>query len=318
MTHAFFIVGPTASGKSQVAADIAGEIDAEIVSADAFQLYRGLNLLTAKPDPLLLAQAPHHMIGTVPITEEMNAEKYRRAAAAAIAEINSRGKRALVVGGTGLYVKALTHGLASLPESDPKIREKLNTMSLDELGGQLAAVDPATAQRTDLNNRRRVTRALEICLLTGKPTSHVLGTAGPFGAARAQANNRGWTGSSRTAAGVFVFRDREELYNRINQRVEAMFEHGVVDEVRTVGATSATASQMIGLREIRELIAGNKDVSRCIAEIQQATRRYAKRQLTWFRRQTNFLPLNLSFLSHKEAVKWISLRILSEAPKRDD
>jgi tRNA dimethylallyltransferase len=115
-----------------------------------------------------------------------------------------------------------------------------------------------------------------------------------------------------------VFRDRDELYERINQRVETIFEHGVIEEVRTAGTTSATASQMIGLREIQELLVGKKSLQQCVAEIQQATRRYAKRQLTWFRRQTNFAPLNLSFLTHNEAVKWISLRILSEAATSDD
>jgi tRNA dimethylallyltransferase len=107
--------------------------------------------------------------------------------------------------------------------------------------------------------------------------------------------------SASPATGVFVFRDREELYQRINQRVEAMFEHGVIEEVRATGATGATASQMIGLREIRELLDGKMSLSQCIAAIQQATRRYAKRQLTWFRRQTKFLPLNLSLLTHNEA-----------------
>ena len=120
------------------------------------------------------------------------------------------------------------------------------------------------------------------------------------------------------APGVFVFRDRQELYERINQRVEMMFERGVIEEVRGATEISPTASQMIGLREIRELLAGKKSLPQCIAEIQQATRRYAKRQLTWFRRQTNFLPLNLSFLTHNEAVKWISLRTPSEAGARDD
>ena len=120
------------------------------------------------------------------------------------------------------------------------------------------------------------------------------------------------------ATGVFVLRDREELYQRINQRVEAMFEQGVIEEVRAAGATGATASQMIGLRQIRELLNGKMSLSQCIAEIQQATRRYAKRQLTWFRRQTNFPMLNLSFLTRNEAVKWMSLRILSEAGTRDD
>jgi tRNA dimethylallyltransferase len=304
MRRTFFIVGPTATGKSELAADVAHEIGAEIVSADAFQIYRGLDLLTAKPNDSTRAKAPHHLIGTTPLRDEMNAEKYRRAASRAIGEINSRCKLAIVVGGSGLYIRALTHGLAPLPESDPKLREKLNAMSLDALRSQLFEVDPETARKIDLKNRRRVIRALEICSLTGKPLS-------------AQRLCEG-ASHSEASTGVFVFRDREELCERINERVEMMFERGVIEEVRTAGETSQTASQMIGLREIREFLAGKKSIPQCIAEIRQATRRYAKRQLTWFRRQTNFSPLNLSFLTHKEAVKWISLRILSEAGTRDD
>ena len=171
MRHAFFIVGPTATGKSELAADVAREIGAEIVSADAFQNYRGLDLLTAKPEPRTLAKAPHHLIGTVPFTEEMNAEKYPALGLRAIQEINLRGRLAIVVGGSGLYIKALTHGLAPLPESDPELRERLNAMSLDDLRSQLVELDPETARKIDLKNRRRVTRALEICLVTGKPVS---------------------------------------------------------------------------------------------------------------------------------------------------
>jgi tRNA dimethylallyltransferase len=307
MTCAFFIVGPTATGKSELAADVAREAGAEIVSADAFQIYDGLDVLTAKPDASTLTKAPHHLIGTVPLSEEMNAEKYRCAASRVIDETTSRGKPAIVVGGSGLYVKALTHGLAPLPKSDPKLREKFDAMSLDELVSQLAKLDPETARTIDSKNRRRVGRALEICLLTGKRASEIV-TGGDSGRA----------GSSIPATGIFVFRDREELYQRINQRVETMFERGVIEEVCSAGVTSTTATQMIGLREIRELLAGKISLPQCIAEIQQATRRYAKRQLTWFRRQTNFAPLNLSFLTHKEAVKWMSLRILSEAVTRND
>ena len=171
MRRTFFIVGPTATGKSELAADVAHEIGAEIVSADAFQIYRGLDLLTAKPDGSTRAKAPHHLIGTTPLRDEMNAEKYRRAASRAIDEINSRCELAIIVGGSGLYIKALTHGLAPLPESDPKLREKLNAMSLDDLCSQLVELDPETARKIDLKNRRRVIRALEICSLTGKPVS---------------------------------------------------------------------------------------------------------------------------------------------------
>jgi tRNA dimethylallyltransferase len=310
---AFFIVGPTAAGKSELAADVAREMRAEIVSADAFQIYRGLNLLTAKPDAATLAKAHHHLIGTTPLHEEMNAETFRRAASRAIDQICARGRPAIVVGGSGLYIKALTHGLASLPQVDPKLRTKLNALSTDALRSQLADLDPETARKIDAKNRRRLVRALEICLLAGKPASNVV----------AGGDDPGRPGSTIPATGVFVFRDRDELYERINRRAEAMFENGVIEEVRAVGAISSTASQMIGLREIRQLLAGPVDagsIVQCVAAIQQATRRYAKRQLTWFRRQTNFEPLNLSLLSHNEAVNWILLRAESRklfGPRND-
>ena len=328
MARGFFIVGPTAIGKSEIAASVARKVGAEIVSADAFQVYCGLDLLTAKPNSSTLAKAPHHLLGTTPLRDEMNAEKYRLAASRAVEEINSRCKLAILVGGSGLYIKALTHGLAPLPQSDPALREKLNAMNLDDLCSQLLELDPQTARNIDLKNRRRVVRALEICLLTGKSASaqrqQWIADAGiPRSGGLQSAAGAIWrsplfettqTGlPASPATGVFVFRDRQELYERINQRVEMMFGRGVIEEVRTATEISATVSQMIGLREIRELLAGKKSLPQCIAEIQQATRRYAKRQLTWFRRQTNFSPLNLSSLTHNEAVKWISPRILSEA-----
>ena len=193
--------------------------------------------------------------------------------------------------------------MARLPEVDPKLRAQLDALSTDALRSQLADLDPETARKIDAKNRRRLIRALEICLTTGKRASEqrtqwtVAGVGDP-----------GRPGSAIPATGVFVFRDRDELYERINRRVEAMFENGVIEEVRTAGAVSSTASQMIGLREVRELLAGKTSILQCVAAIQQATRRYAKRQLTWFRRQTNFEPLNLSLLSHNEAVKWIRQR----------
>src|SRR5207249_8580195 len=251
MRRAFFIVGPTATGKSELGADVAREVNAEIISADAFQIYCGLDLLTAKPDASTLANAPHHLIGTMPLYEEVNAEKYRRAATHAINEINSRGRLAIILGGSGLYIKALTHGLAPLPGADPKLREKLNAMSLDELRLQLLKRDPEAARTIDTKNRRRVARALEICLLTGKPASEVV--------VPRRRDDSGLPGSpipATAATGVFVFRDREKLYQRINQRVEAMFERGVIEEVRAAGRLSKSASQMIGLREIRELLDG--------------------------------------------------------------
>jgi tRNA dimethylallyltransferase len=297
MKNVFFEVGPTATGKSEVAANVARELDAEIVSADAFQIYRGLDLLTAKPDPTTLAKVPHHLIGALSILEELNAEKFRRLALQAISEIHSRGKMAIIVGGSGLYVKALTHGLSIVPTADPDLRAQLNELSLDDLQKKLRGLDPKTA--IDFKNRRRVVRAIEICLITGTPASKqrqwMAGETRSTGSGQAPA-----------ATGVFVFRDRDDLYQRINRRVEEMFGAGVLEDVKAAGGMSETASKMIGLRDVRALLDGKMSTLQCVSAIQQATRRYAKRQLTWFRRQTNFQPLNLSVLSHVAAVKRIS------------
>src|SRR5881227_39874 len=292
MRGVFFVVGPTATGKSEIAADVATEVGAEIVSADAFQIYRGLDLLTAKPETGTLAKVPHHLIGTMSILDKMSAAKFRERALAAISEIHSRSKLAIVVGGSGLYIKALTHGLSSGPAADPALRARLNELSLHDLQNKLLGLDPEAASTVDLKNRRRLVRAIEIRLLSRqKPWSH----------------RTEWT-RDVPSSGVFVFRERDELYDRINRRVEAMFENGVIEEARNASAMSETASKMIGLREIRELLDGKMSILQCVAAIQQATRRYAKRQLTWFRRQTNFQPLNLSLLSHNEVVKLILQR----------
>ena len=286
MKRAFFLVGPTAVGKSEIAAEVAHRLDAEVISADAFQVYRGLDLLTAKPDRAALAQAPHHLIGCVPLSEPMDAEKFRAAAE----KILERGKRAIVVGGTGLYVKALTHGLAALPEASMTLRARLEHATNEELFRSFQAFDPEGAEKIDRNNRRRLVRAVEVCLLSGTT----------FSSQRTQWNE------SAADNGILLDRDRPELYERINQRVEEMFAAGVVNEVRAAKNIGPTAEKTLGLREIRALITGEISEAECIAKIQQATRRYAKRQLTWFRRQTNFPSLNLSAHSSSEAIELIS------------
>jgi tRNA dimethylallyltransferase len=302
LDRAFFIVGPTATGKSDLAAEVALACGAEIVGVDAFQMYEGLELLTAKPSRELRAGVRHHLVGTVALREELNAERFRSAALAAIADIHSRGKPALVVGGSGLYVKALTHGLSRLPAADHALRSELQVSTTPELLARLEQLDPTTAASIDRNNRRRVVRALEICLLAGGPASALRNQQPP----------------ADSPPGVCVLRDRDELYERINSRVEAMFANGVVDEVRSLGAIGPTAAQTLGLQQIRELLAGNISEAGRIAAIQQATRRYAKRQLTWFARQSSFEPLNLSRTSFGEAVEFISRRArLSFAQQND-
>ena len=316
MNRVFFIVGPTAAGKSELAAEVARRLGAEIVGADAFQIYRGLDLLTAKPDQATLAKAPHHLIGAVPLSEEMNAEKYRAAAERIIADIQSRGKPAIVVGGSGLYVKALTHGLAELPEANRKLRETLEHATTQELFRSLSALDSVGAEQIDRHNKRRLVRAVEVCLLTGKPFSaQRTDWKQPAGVAAAVAGGRTQNVATPhplppvTAAattGILVYRDRAELYAGINHRVEEMFEGAVIEEVRAIEKVGPTADNTLGLREIRALLAGEISQPECIGKIQQATRRYAKRQLTWFQRQTNFEPLNLSSHGFPEAIELIA------------
>jgi tRNA dimethylallyltransferase len=301
----FFIVGPTATGKSEIAAEIAQVCGAEVVSADAFQIYRGLDLLTAKPDPVTMMKAPHHLIGEIPLDDEMTAARFRDLAQVALGEIGARGRPAIVVGGSGLYLKTLTDGLAETPAPNRELRAKLNRAPPDQLYAQLQEHDPQIADRIDRRNKRRLVRALEICLLSGKP----------FPTARTQ-----WKEASTMSAtpGVFAFRDRDELYQRINRRVEAMFARGVIEEVRALDKVGSTAEKTLGLREIRQLIAHEITEAECITRIQQATRRYAKRQLTWFRHQTNFLPLNLSLQSPSEAIEWILRKARLSFAHRDD
>jgi tRNA dimethylallyltransferase len=291
----FFIVGPTAGGKSELAADVAARCDAEVVSADAFQIYRGLPLLTAQPDMATLGKAPHHLINTVPLDEEMSAAKFRELALGAIEEINQQNKLAIVVGGSGLYLKALTHGLAPLPAVDSKLRAELNALSLEELNGRLLAVDSLGAEKIDRKNKRRLVRALEIFAQTKVAAS---------------AQRPEWNQNFSALRGVFVFRERAELYSRIDRRVEAMFREGVVAEVARLGEVGTTAAKTLGLDQIRLLLEGKISASECVASIQQATRRYAKRQLTWFRAQPNFEPLNLSLLKDDAAsVDWILQKV---------
>ena len=279
----FIIAGPTAVGKSDIAVAVAERCGGEIVGADAFQIYRGLEILTAQPSAELRARVPHHLVGEIPLTQSFDVAQYLHAARQRIAEISARGRVPIVTGGTGLYLRALTRGLADLPGADAALRADLEKEPLVELQRRLAELDPVGAAQTDLQNSRRVIRALEVCLLTGRP----------FSSFREQ-----WAATPRAIRGIVLTLDRETLNTRIDQRTAAMFAAGVIDEVRAAGEAGPTASQTLGFREIRALIAGQLTPTECLAAIQQATRRYAKRQMTWFRRETALEPVDLAYVSN--------------------
>src|SRR6266480_998264 len=304
MKSTFFIVGPTAVGKTSLAIELAEQFDAEIINADAFQIYRGLDILTAKPDSETQRQVRHHLLGQVSLAKRMSAVSFGELACAALADIHSRNKNALIAGGSGLYLKAITHGFDEVPPPDPRLREELSALSLEELGLWLRDLNPQLAARTDLKNPRRVIRAIEIAAATAVIPSEVEGSRNVI----LKLSQRDPSTDSRNDefAGVLLLRDRDDVYQRINERVNAMFREGVEEEVRALQDIGPTAANALGLKEIRALTDGQISRAECIAKIQQATRRYAKRQLTWFRHQTTFPQLNLTPFSHREAVRVIT------------
>ncbi len=282
MENAFFIVGPTAVGKTGLAVELAEQWGAEIINADAYQVYRGFDLLTAKPTPEQMERVAHHLVGCLATSETYNVARYLQDACACKERIAGRGKTVIVAGGNGLYVKALTHGLSPVPAVLSELRVELEALSLEDLLARLRAHDPGALLLIDVQNKRRVVRALEVCIATGKP----------FAASRTE-----WRPKLPSPRrGVFLIRDRAELVSRIDDRIDAMFARGVVDEVRMADmeGSSSTARQILGLADIRSYLGERMDLATCRERIKVATRQYAKRQVTWFKREDCFVPINLS------------------------
>lgn len=269
----FFIVGPTASGKSAVALELALRCRGEVVNADAFQLYRGMDILTAKPAAEDRARVRHHLYGVVDPGCECDAASYAAMAGPILEEIAGRGRLPVVAGGSGLYVKALTHGLSPMPAADEGFRRILREVPLERQVEWLRRMDPVGVQAMDLHNPRYVERALEITVLSGRPASSL---------------KAAWKRSTPSFSGAFLSWERQVLYARINARTLAMAEAGLVAEVAALPTLSATAEKAIGIREIRAHLAGHCSLQAALAAMQQATRRYAKRQCTWFQREKGF------------------------------
>lgn len=258
-----------------MAVDLARRWDGEVINADAYQIYGVLPILSAAPTSLEMGEVPHHLVGVLSPQETCDAHRLAEMAREKIREVRARGRRPIVVGGSGLYIKAITHGLAA-PPADPELRANLSLLTAEERVRRLEEIDPQGAASTDLKNDRYVTRNLEICLLTGRPLAE---------------SKRSWERPPEEPfEGAFLDWPRDELYPRIDARTVAMFAAGVVEEVAAADLTrfSQTALKMLGLEEIRAHLAGQRTLEATIAAIQQATRRYAKRQCTWFRKEEAF------------------------------
>jgi len=275
----FLFAGPTAVGKSAFALDWAERIGGEIISVDSMQVYRRLDLGTAKPTPADRARVPHHLIDVVDLTEDFDAARFVHLATAALRDIQARGRAAVLCGGTGLYFKALLAGLGEAPAADPRVRAELEATPLPVLLEELAARDPTTWARIDRRNPRRVVRALEVIRLTGRP----------FSEQRAD-----WRGSDtgKLASGaevVVLTRAPDDLRTRIDARVEAMFASGLVEETRRLLpaglGTNRTALQALGYRQVVEHVRGERGLADTVALVKQKTWQFARRQCTWFRHQ---------------------------------
>lgn len=237
-------------------------------------------MLTSQPDAETRERAPHHLFGFLPVSEPFDAARFVQLARETLADITARGKIPVICGGSGLYIKALTHGIADLPAPDPELRRELDALPLEVLRERLERADPTAAASIDLKNPRRVVRALEIFLLSGRSAADL---------------RQEWKNPEAPGfRGIILDRDRGELEARIRVTVDAMFARGAVDEVRALGPVGPTAQMTIGLREIQALLRGEMTEAECKEAMVLSTRRYAKRQLTWFRNQFSFPHIDLT------------------------
>ena len=282
MNNIICIAGPTASGKTALAVELAKELNGEVISCDSMQIYRGMDIGTAKPSPEEMQGIRHHMLDICDPTEDFSVSRYCELATPILEDIVSRGKTAIIAGGTGLYMDSLMKGNDFAPIPATGHRERLEAQAqlegIEPLLETLRAIDPEAAERSQ-GNLRRIVRALEVYYETGETiTAHNYRTQ-----AIPPKYSPLWLGLD--------FTERAELYRRIDLRVEIMLQMGLLEEIKTLLASGipekATAMQAIGYKEFVDALAGRSSMEAAVAQVQQSSRRYAKRQLTWFRRNEN-------------------------------
>ncbi len=291
------ITGPTATGKTDLAVNLALDMGGEVVNCDSMQVYRGMDIGTAKPLPEEKKSIPHHLLDVVNPDEEFNASLYREYAIPVINDILKRGKVCFVVGGTGLYIKSLLGGLFECPSSDPEIRERLfmeyEEKGKDVLYERLKNLDPVYAETIHPNDRVRITRALEVIELTGSPFSML-------------ATDHSFKNQEFKPLKICLYCEREALYERINVRSIKMFESGLIEETEKLLQNGYSPDlkplKSIGYRHAIDYLENRMNYDESVELLQRDTRRYAKRQITWFRADPEmlwFTPDNLNEIKLK-------------------
>ena len=289
--HLISIVGPTAIGKTTLSIKLANYYKTEIISADSRQFFKEMQIGTAAPTPEELAAAPHHFIHHKSIEDSYNVGAFEKDTIKKLDQLFNNHDVVIMVGGSGLYVDAVTKGLDHFPEVDKGIREKLNKQlefdGLETLQKQLQTLDPESYKNIAIDNPQRVIRALEVCIGSGKPYSSFLN------------KEKGKRPFKTTTIGLTA--DREIIYNRINQRVDIMMEEGLLDEVKTLkNKQHLNALNTVGYKEIFNYFKGDWTLDFAISEIKKNSRRFAKRQLTWFKRNQKTL-----WFDYKTSIKEI-------------
>ena len=292
------IAGATGVGKTDLSIRLAKKIDAEIISADASQIYKELDIGTAKITDEEMQGVKHYMIDVASPGEDYSVGDFERDVNNILNENSCKnGKNIIIAGGTGLYIRSITDGFAKLPSKDEKIRKELESKSLDELQETLKKLDEKSYEEIDLSNKLRLVRAIEVCLLTG----------GKFSELR----TRNVKNNDYDFLKIFLTRNRDELYDRVNRRVEIMIAKGLVEEAKKVYneyTEELHKISSIGYKELFMHFDGKITLDEAVEEIKKESRRYAKRQMTWFRKEKDYIICNLSEMSENEALDEILKR----------
>ena len=287
------IAGATGVGKTDLSIKLAQKINAEIISADASQVYKELDIGTAKVTQKEMQGIQHYMIDVVNPDEDYSVGDFERAVNNILNEsCQKNGKNVIIVGGTGLYIKSITDGFAKLPSKDEKIRAELEIKNLQELQEMLKELDEKSYSEIDLSNKLRLVRAIEVCLLTGEKFSEL--------------RTKNIKNNNYKFLKIFLTRDRNELYDRINKRVDIMISKGLIDEARKIYdkyKKSLYKISSIGYKELFLYFDGKITLEEAVDEIKRESRRYAKRQITWFRKEKNYITYNLSEVSENKIIK---------------
>ena len=289
------LAGPTGVGKTDLSLKLAKILDADIISCDSAQVYKEMNIGTAKIKESEMNGIKHYMLDVLEPIEKYSVGEYQRAVDKILAQKEKEGRAVILTGGTGLYINSVVNGLSSLPESDPKLRDELMALSVDELYEKLLKLDPEAAEKIHKNNKKRVERAVEVCLITGKKFSVL---------SKENVKNNNYDFLK-----VCLTRDREILYERIDKRVDIMMSEGLLDEVTALykkyGGEILRKINIIGYTQIIDYLEGRISLESAVDFIKRDSRHYAKRQMTWFNNDSEYLWFDLEKQSENEILKTI-------------